>query len=100
SNTFWYSSIAASLPDQQRRKERFYRRGIIHRPGSRQKCRGFEQIAAVCAGPRMEDVMLVLVFRPFRGNQQIAALGAVHSEDGMIIGSHYQHDNLPHFVST
>jgi hypothetical protein len=65
----WRCATPLELPDQQRRKERFYRRSIIHRLGDRRQCRGVELIAAVCAGPRMEDVMLVLVFRPFRGNQ-------------------------------
>jgi hypothetical protein len=65
----WRCATPLELPDQQRRKERFYRRSIIHRFGGRQTCRGVELIAAVCAGPRMEDVMLVLVLRPFRSNQ-------------------------------
>ncbi len=34
----------------------------------------------------MEDVPLVLVFRPFRGNQQVPALSAVYPEDGTMTG--------------
>jgi hypothetical protein len=39
----------------------------------------------------MEHVPLVFVFRPFRSNQKVSALRAVHPEDGTTIQL-YRHD--------
>ena len=59
------------LRNQQRRKERFYCDIIIHRlSGIRRHTHlCFEPISAFRAGPKIKDVPLILVFRPFRGNQ-------------------------------
>jgi len=73
------------LADQQRREERLCRRRVIHSVGGRQKCFGFEVIAAVYARPKIEDVPFVLVFRPFRSNQQVSAFRTVLAENGTTI---------------
>ena len=86
----WFLCRPLNL-DQQRREERFYRRRVIHRLSGKHKCFGFELAAAVCARPKMEDVLLVFVFRPYRSNQKVSALRAVHPEDGTTIQL-YRHD--------
>ena len=82
------------LPDQQRREEHLYCRRVTYSLSGRQICFGFEVTAAVHAGPKIQDVPFVLVFRPFRSNQQVSAFRTVHSEDGTTI--RWCHDgNLP-----
>jgi hypothetical protein len=85
-------SYAANLRNQLRRKERFYSNIIIHKFGiARDICRGFEQTGTFRAGPKIHDMMLIYIFRPFRSDQRIAALSADHSVVGAACGRYNHH---------
>lgn len=89
---------ATNSRDQQRRKERSYRNIITHRLGIGNKRLSFELTATFRTGPKIEDVPLILIFRPFGGNQQIAALNAGHPVVGTTRRRYRRHGDLLGFI--
>ena len=49
--------------------------------------------------PKMTNLPLILILRPFRGDQLIIALNARHPKFGTTIGKYRRHGNLPHSPS-
>ena len=89
------SIYATNLRNQQRRKERFYRNIIIHKfDVGRHICRDFKLTGAFRAGPKIHDMTLIYIFRPFGSDQRFAALSAGHSVVGAACGCNCNHDDL------
>jgi hypothetical protein len=86
---------------EQRRKNNVSRLDISHRlvVDSRKRDERLEAKATFRTMPKVTNFPLIMIIRPFRGDQLIIALNAGHPKFGTTIGKHRRHGNLPHSPS-